>query len=222
VVTAIAFQLGASAAVAAPAAGLALRLQHGLPTEPVIAAVQTSTDSVLCLGDFLVTFSWDGIVVRRVAMDADCLAVVRFRPPRQDRDPGSHVVRAQIENTSVVFVAAYTVDPMVAGEPDQLPSDTPSEATGDNPGASPGDPGGSPADPASADPTASASAEDSVDGAGTPSAATGTVVGAAGPVDPPRALDALDGVWPFLFGGFLILAGVVMLGFVAVGARRAP
>jgi hypothetical protein len=203
---AVVVQLGASAAVAAPTAGLTLKLNHGSPTDQVTATVRVTANASLCSEeDLQVTFSWDGIVVRRVDLDAACSAAARFRPPPRSRDPGKHVVRAEIENMSTVFIAGYTIDSMSGGEPDELPGGEPSEA----PSASP------------QDGTAPSPADDSVHGAQAPSQVAGAGIGAGGPVEPSQAVNALADLWPYMFGGGLIVAGATMLCLVVVSARRA-
>jgi len=204
-IMAVAVQMGASAAVAAPAAGLTIEPGHGQPTEWVNATLHaTASQPLICLGDLEVAFSFDSVFVRRVALDADCFAMVRFRPPGRHRDPGRHLVRAEIAHTSVVLVAAYTIDPKSADEAPELPSGEPSVV-----------PGGGPDTPTNAPP-----AGGSADSPQVPPQIADAPVG-GGPVDHPQARGRSTDVWPFILGGGLFVTGATILCLLAANTCRA-
>jgi hypothetical protein len=202
---AVAIQMGASAAVAAPTAGLIIEPRHGQPTDWVNATLHTPTSRPqICPDDIEVAFSFDSVLVRRVVLDADCIATVRFRPPSRHRDPGRHVVRAEITHTSVMLVAAYTIDPTSTGEAPELPSGEPSVVPG----------GGSDI------PMDAPSADGAADSPQAPPQIADAPIG-GGPVSDPQARRSSAHVWPFILGGGLIVAGVTVLCVLVVDTRRA-
>lgn len=217
-------QLLSTPALADPQVGLSLQPSHGPALDRVTALIEAGAGMALCVPGMQVVISWDGTPVRAVGLDAACSAVVRFRPPDGDSDPGQHVVRVQVNGTVQMFAAGYVIDAM-GGAPGVDPMSLPSDGTdgsamdpGTDPGADMAD-GGDMADPApSPSPSPSSRAASDFVPIPSPAAATGGTL-----ADPPRTDGGMPGgTWLFVFGGLLIGAGsAVLIQMVRNSRRRA-
>jgi hypothetical protein len=160
-----------------------------------------------------VTFKWDGRAVGPpVPFTKNCVAKWAFKPPKDDRNPGLHLVTAsgkggQLGQTAFLVT---TGDPSGSPSASASASASPSRSRSAKPSASPSD------DPVVVDPPLPTDNGPSVDG----------TVAAAGP--PGNGQDGsgsgsggISSIGIALaFGGVLVLGGVVILGFIVFRGRR--